>query len=253
MSSQGAGTARWGFPQGRENGEPWGAGNIRRVNRRLLARAYGLIHRLAEELPRLEALLRWAAGPVVAGIKPAALVRLPRSLAWERGGEKLCADLGLSALILREGAGGMLALFYRRGLLTRKLRSGAAARYLRSLHYPAGTGLEGYLSFLKTRFAGPGFPHEVGIFLGYPLEDVICFSAGKPSPYHCRGYWKVYHRPEKAERTFVYMDEARLALMKELFSGSLPEDDDIAFGCKGDRRLPLSAIPQTLKRRRDTM
>jgi hypothetical protein len=181
------------------------------------------------------------------------LVRLPRSLVWERRGEELCASLGLSALILREGAGGMLVLIYRLGLLTRKLRGGAAARYLRSLHYPAGAGLEGYLSFLKTRFAGPGFPHEVGIFLGYPLEDVICFSSGKSSPYNCRGYWKVYRRPEKAERTFVYMDEARIALMKELFSGSLPEDEDSATVCKGDRRSPLSAISRVLKRRRVTI
>jgi hypothetical protein len=165
----------------------------------------------------------------------------------------LCDSLGLSALILREGTAGHLVLLYRRKLLARKLRAGPGVRYLDSLNYPAGSGLEGYLSFLKKRFAEPGFPHEVGIFLGYPLEDVISFSAGKPSPYACRGYWKVYHRPEKAERTFVYMDTARLDVIKELFSGSLPEDDKIAFVNKGDCRLPLSAIPQVLKRRRVTM
>jgi hypothetical protein len=145
----------------------------------------------------------------------------------------------------------MLALLYRRGLLARKLRGGAAARYLRSLRYPAGP--EACLAFLKARFAGPGFPHEAGIFLGYPLEEVICFSAGKPSPYKCRGYWTVYRRPEKAERTFVYMDGARLALMKELFSGSLPEDEDSATVYLGDRRSPLSAVSRVLKRRRVTI
>jgi hypothetical protein len=252
MNGRGAAAAPF---RGLRTGENFGERSIRRVNRRLLAQAYGLIPRLGEAIPRLEALLCWAAGPVIAGIKPAALVRLPRSLmraAWEEGGAGLCASLGLSVLELREGAGGVLALLYRQGLLARKLRGGAGARYLRSLDYPGGPVLEGYLSFLKKRFAGPGFPHEVGVFLGYPLEDVICFSAGKPSPYACRGYWKVYHRPEKAERTFAYMDAARIALMKELFSGSLPEDDK-ALGNKGDRRSPLSAGPHVLNRRRVTM
>jgi hypothetical protein len=210
-----------------------------------MAHAYRLIPRL-EELPKLEAFLRWAAGPVIAGIKPASLVRLPRELvrdAWKRGGTQLCASLGLSALVLREGSRGILVLLYRQGLLGRKLRSGAGVRYLHAMDYPAGSGLEGYLSFLKKRFAEPGFPHEVGVFLGYPLEDVISFSAGKQSPYACRGYWKVYRRPEKAERTFAYMDAARLKLMKELFSGSLPEDDNKAGVNWGDRRSPLSAVP----------
>jgi hypothetical protein len=121
------------------------------------------------------------------------------------------------------------------------------------MDYPAGSGLGGYLSFLKKRFAEPGFPHEVGVFLGYPLEDVISFSAGKSGPCVCCGYWKVYHRPEKAERTFVYMDAARLYTLRGLFSGSLPEDDKIAFVHKGDRRSPLSAIPHVLKWRRVTM
>ncbi|MDR2258404.1 MAG: DUF3793 family protein [Treponema sp.] len=252
MERSGAETARH---TGRETGVFRGK-NMRLMNRRLLAHAYGLIPRLAGEILKLEALLRWAAGPVIAGIKPAALIRLPRQLvedAWENGGRGLCESLGLSVLILREGAAGYLVLLYRWKLLARKLRAGPGARYLASLDYPAGPGLEGYLSFLKKRFAEPGFPHEVGIFLGYPLEDVISFSAGKPSPYACRGYWKVYHRPEKAERTFVYMDTARLDAIKELFSGSLPEDDRTAFVNKGDNRSPLSAIPRVLKRRRVTM
>jgi hypothetical protein len=239
----------------------WGTGgffrdwSLKRVNRRLLAHAYGLIPRLSGEIARLEALLRWAAGPVIAGVRPASLVWLPRALAgnaWEQDGSEHCASLGLSALALREGTGGTLALIYRQGLLARKLRTGARARYLRSLDYPREGGLSGCLAFLKKRFAGPAFPHEVGIFLGYPLEDVICFSAGKSSPYACRGYWKVYRRPEKAERTFAYMDAARLSLMRELFSGSLPEDDN-TFDNQGNRRLPLSAVPQVLKGRRVTM
>jgi hypothetical protein len=201
----------------------------RRVNRILLAHAYERIPRLKTGLPRFEALLGWTAGPVIAGIKPAALVRLPRSLVgdvWNRGGAELCGTMKLSVLTLREGAAGVLALLYRRKILARKVGAGAGSRYLRALGYPAGR-LEDCLSFLKKRFEEPAFPHEVGIFLGYPLEDVIGFSRGKPSPYNCRGYWRVYGRPEKAERTFAYMDAARLNLVQEILAGT---DGDAGFG-----------------------
>jgi len=46
------------------------------------------------------------------------------------------------------------------------------------------------------------FPHEIGVFLGYPLHDVIGFinNAGKNSC--CCGYWKVYNEQDDARRRF---------------------------------------------------
>ena len=44
------------------------------------------------------------------------------------------------------------------------------------------------------------FPHEVGIFLGYPIEDVIGFIEKR----ECKwiGCWKVYGDVQKAKRQF---------------------------------------------------
>ena len=39
------------------------------------------------------------------------------------------------------------------------------------------------------------FPHEIGLFLGYPPRDVKGFlneKKGKPCDHVCTGYWKVY-------------------------------------------------------------
>ncbi len=44
------------------------------------------------------------------------------------------------------------------------------------------------------------FPHEIGIFLGYPPEDVAGFMQNLPC--QCVGYWKVYHHAEQAEQIF---------------------------------------------------
>jgi len=38
----------------------------------------------------------------------------------------------------------------------------------------------------------PDFPHEIGLFLGYPLEDVKGFIENAGQNCKCTGYWKVY-------------------------------------------------------------
>ena len=46
------------------------------------------------------------------------------------------------------------------------------------------------------------FPHEIGIFLGYPLEDVVGFIENQGKNYTCSGYWKTYGDPQEAKRRF---------------------------------------------------
>lgn len=46
------------------------------------------------------------------------------------------------------------------------------------------------------------FPHEVGLFLGYPPEDVCGFIEQKAANYRCVGWWKVYGDAEQAQKTF---------------------------------------------------
>lgn len=46
-------------------------------------------------------------------------------------------------------------------------------------------------------------PHEVGLFLGYPSEDVDGFIRHKACDYKCVGCWKVYGDEEKAQKTFA--------------------------------------------------
>ncbi|MCR5271557.1 MAG: DUF3793 family protein [Lachnospiraceae bacterium] len=46
------------------------------------------------------------------------------------------------------------------------------------------------------------FPHEIGLFLGYPLEDVKDFIEYKGKCYKCCGIWKVYHNAEDKIKLF---------------------------------------------------
>ena len=56
---------------------------------------------------------------------------------------------------------------------------------------------------IKERFShGGDFPHEIGIFLGYPLGDVIGFIQNLGKNCKCTGCWKVYCDECSAKKTF---------------------------------------------------
>ncbi|MBQ9279298.1 MAG: DUF3793 family protein [Lachnospiraceae bacterium] len=46
------------------------------------------------------------------------------------------------------------------------------------------------------------FPHEIGLFLGYPEKDVKGFMKNPDEGVMCMGCWKVYGDVEEAKRTF---------------------------------------------------
>mgnify|MGYP002235714275 FL=1 len=63
--------------------------------------------------------------------------------------------------------------------------------------------LEQCLALLKKRFeAAEAFPHEIGIFLDYPLGDVIGFIQNSGQNYKCSGCWKVYCNECEALKMF---------------------------------------------------
>ena len=69
--------------------------------------------------------------------------------------------------------------------------------------YP-GCERESCLSCLKARLSEKGdFPHEIGLFLGYPPEDVDGFIQNRGQSCKCVGAWKVYGDAEEAEKTFA--------------------------------------------------
>lgn len=66
------------------------------------------------------------------------------------------------------------------------------------------------IKLLKERMQyNKDFPHEIGIFLGYPLMDIYGFinNYGKNSLY--TGYWKVYHNKKEAIKTFESYNRCR--------------------------------------------
>ena len=63
------------------------------------------------------------------------------------------------------------------------------------------------------------FPHELGLLLGYPPEDVEGFIRYQGKNSLCTGYWKVYENSEERQRLFEKYEYAKENLIQLLHYG----------------------------------
>ena len=164
--------------------------------------------------------------PTISGIKAASLINLKRhdedlrSLWREHSGEWLAA-LNVQGLLLNEHGQhkNALVMVYRRELLAKVLGCSEACCLLREYGYPLND-VDACLECLREKFCST-FPHEIGLFLDYPPEDVRGFIENRPAKkLSCPCCWKVYgdvHRA--AEKTRQYKqaecEAARMILAGE--------------------------------------
>lgn len=96
-----------------------------------------------------------------------------------------------------------LIYLYRPKALARDLACEDAACLLNGSGYD-GTEPSGCLRCLMGRLQcqKDGFPHEIGLFLGYPPEDVRGFIENETRNYKFTGYWKVYGDEERSRALF---------------------------------------------------
>lgn len=109
---------------------------------------------------------------------------------------------GVSLSILRVQQERALVYVYRQETLAALLAQADVQAFLRAMGY-RDTSPDGALAFLRQRLAeSPCFPHEIGVFLGYPLSDVIAFMRDGGRGCRCSGCWKAYTNECEAMRIF---------------------------------------------------
>lgn len=116
-----------------------------------------------------------------------------------------------------------LVLLFRRKVLQRHLDSGSSREILAEYGY-AGLSLDEMLEKLEDRMEimekrNRAFPHEIGVFLGYPAEDVKGFIQNRGKEYLLLGYWKVYSNPQNARMIFKSYDRAKEQSVREFTDG----------------------------------
>lgn len=165
--------------------------------------------------------------PVLYGVKPSILLRLNNCPKLRHVGhyqtfcrrqEEILRQLRLDCRIMKRDENNIQILFYQPRQLREHLERSVHRRFLDRHGYLGCRDMESCLTELQRRFVRSDFPHEIGIFLGYPLKDVAGYM------YKCRdcvniprGLWRVFGNPEISARV---MDRYRTAeeLMRRTIS-----------------------------------
>lgn len=111
-------------------------------------------------------------------------------------------------------------LLYRKAELEQCLTDDKVRAVFRKLGYE-DFSLDYVLPMFRKRYEAhmngeQQFPHEMGLLLGYPIEDVVGFMEHSGKEYLYSGYWKVYENVPAKKQIFVRYDEARETLIRLL-------------------------------------
>ena len=130
---------------------------------------------------------------------------------------------GLRAVLLRYMNKRALVYIFRPDALRQDLLDPAAAAILRERGYTESDPRLCLRQLIRQFRQSKDFPHEVGLFLGYPPEDVQGFISSPHSGYHCVGCWKVYGNRAKAEQLFDRYRRCTKAYCRETARGTALE------------------------------
>lgn len=170
---------------------------------------------------RAEMLLVLSCAPVLKGSKAANIMTVTRRELSEIG--RLLHGTGIFWRVLDVKEDKTVLYLYREKELQRHLRQKRIADFLAANGYENQSLLK-MLEILALRLWQydrklQKYPHEMGVFLGYPLEDVIGFIENEGKNYIYLGYWKVYHDVPGTVELFERYDREREQAVNELLTG----------------------------------
>ncbi len=145
--------------------------------------------------------------PTLAGIKTGNIFTIDRSLISDireelRELNQCFIEKGLRAIPLKITEKNVIIYLYRPEKLKADLSSKEARDILLKKGYSCNSIESDIVHLIRHIREDLSFPHEIGLFLGYPPIDVKGFMEDTRKGVKCVGYWKVYGDKEKAEKTF---------------------------------------------------
>ncbi len=145
--------------------------------------------------------------PTLAGIKTGSLFSCDCTSKNElileiRQYNKILVPKGLKLLPVRLQNNKALIYLYRPDMLKSDLNDSLAAYLLKSCGYNLENCNCCVVQLVKRLQENDNFPHEIGLFLGYPPEDVYGFIKNPRQGCKYTGTWKVYGDVYKAKQIF---------------------------------------------------
>lgn len=114
-------------------------------------------------------------------------------------------------------------LFYHPILLENTLKEQKNLKFLQRIGYHTQYDLKNYLDHLTKKIAQGNIPDEIGIFLGYPLKDVLGFI-GHPSLKLTKiNGWRVYGDERLSDRKYSEILRSKNEI-RNMLQCSTPKD-----------------------------
>lgn len=172
----------------------------------------------------IEKFLLFNSSLVIADIKPSVTVNIKKNQGenyknWLEYGEEFLIRVNLNYITLKEDENALIILIYKEELLKDHIFKEKNREFLSEIGYANVNCIDYYTKFLRIRYKIYRCPHELGVFLGIPVEDVIDFmDCNKKKCLGC-GYWKIYNNYDEAIKTFKKYDEIKNKTISNLIKG----------------------------------
>lgn len=172
--------------------------------------------------------------PALAGIKTANLFNCscPDIHSFYQELQRINALLspkGVRAEVLRVSPGRALLYVFRKRQLEADLSRNGVHDLLQRYGYP-DRGISDCIRHLCRRLdQADCFPHEIGLFLGYPLEDVLGFIRHRGKNCKCCGVWKVYCDEHEKRKLFARFRRCTQVYVKSFAAGRTLEQMTVSL------------------------
>lgn len=171
----------------------------------------------------LKVMIRFYSAPTLANLKVSSMINLTNTQRdlkdlWIKYREEFKSELKFEYIELKESKNSILILIYNKENLENTLKDSEIRDFLKSFNYLKTNNIYEDLIKLKSRFNKQGIcPNEVGIFLGYPLEDVRDFHCCNKE---CKltGYWRCYNNEKWARKEFEKYDYQKIKIINEVLN-----------------------------------
>lgn len=174
-----------------------------------------------KEWKDIEIQIAFHCAPLIAGLKLSNLLMLPTEDLGR--GTSLLKRAGISYFVVAVANGKAAVLLFDRYRLEAYLREEEVWQIFQDMGY-RNHAMGKILYAFRQRYEryllwNQEFPHEMGLLLGYPVEDVKGFIRNEGENCLYIGYWKVYENPAEKMVLFRQFEKARDMLMGLLSSG----------------------------------
>lgn len=159
--------------------------------------------------------------PLILGLRLANIINITRAEFINL--KKIFFNSDLSFYVILTTKDKLSLLVYRRNTLSEYFSQPKTKELLEKFGYDTGNMYEMMYTFSlrykKYINKKADFPHEMGLFLGYPVEDVEGYINNDGKNSLAVGYWKVYEDVNEKIKLFEKFEDAKKKLIYLVYRG----------------------------------